>query len=161
MKPYINTIFFSILLLLPLSSVLGQDYTQPQKLAKTTADVTPPQYFEAATQFQGYIHTGTSSTILLQELAGTSYLLIKRGMTPDYFAQEGFKYISEEEVVTNTGLKGILYRMGFTVQETEFERLMLFTGDYHRTFWLIANYPTMVSEQMYPEMKKSLLTLKP
>jgi len=139
----------------------AQEGIEPQMLASTTADITPPEYFEKAEQFYGYIHKGSASTILIQELAGTSYLLIQQGMTPEYFAQEGFTYISEEEVQTSSGLSGILYRMSFTVQETEFERLMFFTGDYHRTFWLVANYPAMVKDQMFGVMKKSLLTLQP
>lgn len=152
---YLFLLFFSCAL------TFGQETQVPNVLPKTTASLTPPEHFEVAKQFNGYIHGGTASTILIQELAGTSYLLLKKGMTPDYFAQEGFTYISEEEVKTSSGLSGILYRMSFTVQNTQFERLMLFAGDYHRTFWIVANYPTMVSEQMLPVMKTSLLTLQP
>jgi len=75
----------------------AQEGIEPQMLASTTADITPPEYFEKAEQFYGYIHKGSASTILIQELAGTSYLLIQQGMTPEYFAREGFTYISEEK----------------------------------------------------------------
>ncbi|MCI4669244.1 MAG: hypothetical protein MRZ79_14005 [Bacteroidia bacterium] len=130
-------------------------------VAKTKASLTPPEHFKVAEQFYGFIHGESSSTILIQELEGTSYLLLKQGMTPEYFASQGFTYISAEDIITTSGLKGILYRMSFTVQETEFERLMLFAGDYHQTFWLVGNYPSMIKEQMFETMKNSLLTLKP
>ena len=154
-----------LLLIICLCGILpylgAQAIDPPKMLPSTQADITPPDHFIPAREFQGYLHPGTSSSILLQEMEGTSFQLIRRGMTPDYFAQEGFRYIGEEEVETVSGMSGVLYRMEFTVQEVQFERLMLFVGDYHRTYWLVGNYPSMIKEQMFEPMKASLLTLKP
>jgi hypothetical protein len=41
----------------------------------------------------------------------------------------------------------------------QFERMMLFTGDYHNTIWLNASYPTMLKKILYPALKQSLLSV--
>lgn len=137
----------------------AQAAAQPSIKENPTVRLTPPDQFEVAAQFDGYIHPGTATTILIQELADTHFQLIRTGLTPEYFASQQLQLLQEEEVTTQSGLGGVLYTVRFTVDEVDFERQMLFAGDYQRTAWIVANYPVLVRQEMAPVIRNSLLSV--
>jgi len=64
-------------------------------------------------------------------------------------------------------MDGKLYLLSFSVTSTDtskkvmqFERMMLFTGDYQRTIWINASYPVLVKKLLYQVIKESLLSVE-
>jgi len=141
--------------------VLAQEQGRvPNLNQQTEISITPPQYFEPSAQFNGYMHPTSAATILIQEISGTYFRTILPGLTAEYFESEGVQLISQEAVTTASGMKGQLYILRFTIQEVDFERLMLFTGDYQNTAWLIANYPLMAKPELEEVIRNSLLSVQ-
>jgi hypothetical protein len=56
------------------------------------------------------------------------------------------------------GMSGVLYLVEFTVKGYDYERLMLFAGDYNNTIWINANYPTSAKSLLYDVLVECLLT---
>lgn len=126
----------------------------------TQVELIPPAHFQFMEEINGFLHIGTSASVQVQEITGTAYVMVTEGLTEDYFQQQGVQKISKEEVVTKHGAKGVIYKVAFEVDDKAFERLMFFTGDYHRTIWINANYPVIIKELMYIVLRESLLTAR-
>jgi len=142
-----------------VSALLGKD-TVYVDAPKTNIQIIPPAHFVLMEQAGGFLHVGTSSSIQVQEITGTSYLMITPGLTKDYLLSQKCNLISEEDVVNKNGQKGKIFTVTFLVDNVEFERLMYFTGDYNNTIWINANYPVAVKEMLNAVLKTSLLTAK-
>lgn len=165
-KPVILIFSFSLFFVLfakaqnaNVSAILGKD-TVYVDAPKTNIQIIPPAHFVLMEQAGGFLHVGTSSSIQVQEITGTSYLMITPGLTKDYFLAQKVTLLSEEDVVNISGQKGKIYTVSFFVDNVEFERLMYFTGDYNNTIWINANYPVAVKEMLNAVLKTSLLTAK-
>jgi hypothetical protein len=118
----------------------------------------PPEHFLVSKEIPGLIHPGTSTTVQVQEIVGTSYVMIQQAMTPEHFASQGVTLISSSPVKMVDGKTGILYLFEFTVNGFLYERLMLFAGDYNNTIWINANYPKSAKDLLQDLLTKSLLT---
>lgn len=129
-----------------------------QLVEGTHIKIQPPEYFMFSEQIPGYIHPGTSSTIQIQEIIGTSWVMIRSAMTNEYFESQGTTLISETEVTMKDGKSGVLYLVEFNVDGFDYERLMLFAGDYNNTIWINANYPKAAKNIIQNILTESLLT---
>jgi len=124
----------------------------------TNVKMQPPEHFLVSKEIPGLIHPGTSTTVQVQEIIGTSYVMIQQAMTPEHFESQGVVLISSESIKMYDGKTGILYLVEFTVSGFAYERLMLFAGDYNNTIWINANYPKSAKELLQNILTKSLLT---
>ncbi|MEI7596138.1 MAG: hypothetical protein WCK02_10355 [Bacteroidota bacterium] len=123
--------------------------------------ITPPQYFsKLPNNAIGFIHNPTASSIQIAEIKNTAYFMVIKGLDSAYFRSQNLDFLNRKDVVTNDGKKGVLYLVKFKVEGVEFERIMIFTGDYNRTIWLNANFPAMGHETLYEVLLSSLLTIK-
>jgi hypothetical protein len=120
----------------------------------------PPKYFRAAEQIHGFVHPMTASTIQIQEVTGTLYTILADEITPEYIREQGFEYVSKVEVKTKNGKGAVCFLVRFEAKGVTFERMMLFTGDYTRTIWASANYPTVAGSLMRNAIMESLLTIE-
>ncbi len=159
------------------SFCFSQNYTQHQKDSILNAYVTipnsdikmvPPAYFKGFLKDGkfGFIHEGAASTISIEEIKGTPFTLIVKGMTKEYLKKQGVTLVAQEEVKTKQNKDATLMLVGFKVKskdgekEVEYERLMLFTGDCNRTIWINANYPAMVRKVLLAALRESLLSVQ-
>ncbi len=120
--------------------------------------IIPPEHFIFAEEIPGYIHPGTSASIQIKEIKGTSWPIIDRAMTPEHFKSQGVNFITREEVELKSGLSGVIYTVSFEAKGVPFERIMLFAGDYNKTIWINANYPVMVKKTVIKPIINSLMS---
>ncbi len=134
------------------------DGVTPTLIPTTNVMITPPEHFLISETIPGLIHPGSSTTVQVKEIIGTSYLMIKQAMTEEHFKSQNVTLISEREVEMDNGMGGVLYLVEFTVKGYKYERLMLFAGDYNNTIWINANYPKSAKSLLHDILVKSLLT---
>lgn len=177
MRNFLRTCLLLILLtnLLPAAS-MGQ-VTQAQKdsllnnwqdIPGTSIRMIPPAYFKPFIKDgkYGFMHEGTGASVAATEVKGTPYVMVVQALTKDYLEKQGMRYISREEVKTKAGKDGVIISVGFTVksvdgkQNVDYERLMLFTGDYSKTVWVQGNYPVLVKKVLYLVIRESLLSVE-
>ncbi len=129
-------------------------------IPNTNIRIQPPEYFKYSDSVPGFLHVGTMSSIQVEEVVGTSYLLISRAMDSAYFASQGMRLISVEPVVMHDGSDGLLFTAEMKLKGFVFERLILMSGDYHFTMWINAGYIKLMSNKLKPIILQSMLTSK-
>jgi hypothetical protein len=138
-----------------------------QDIPGTGIKIIPPAYFKPFYKDgkYGFMHEGAAASISVQEVRNSAYVMVVQGMTKEYIESQGMKYIAREDVKTKQGKDGTIISVGFKVkstdgkQEVDYERLMLFTGDYNKTIWVQANYPVVAKKVLYLVMRESLLSV--
>ncbi len=146
-----------------ISAVGGEfvfDESKMMSIPNTNIRIQPPEYFRFSESVPGFVHVGTMSSIQVEEVVGTSYLLISAAMDSAYFATQGMTLISSEPVIMHDGSEGILYTAEMKLKGFVFERLVLMSGDYHYTIWINAGYIKMLSQKLKPVILQSILTSK-
>ncbi|OFY92249.1 MAG: hypothetical protein A2309_13575, partial [Bacteroidetes bacterium RIFOXYB2_FULL_35_7] len=126
----------------------------------TQIQLKPPAHFVPYEKIHGFMHPGSSSTLQVTEIQGTPYVMYVKGLTEEYFAQQGIKLVNTENITTKNGNKAVIYTLSFTVKGIDYERMMMFTGDYDRTIWVNANYPVMTKFLLESVLKNSLLSVR-
>lgn len=136
------------------------DESKMVAIPSTNIRIQPPEYFQYSDSLPGFLHVGTMSSIQVQEVAGTSYLLISMAMDSAYFASQGMTLISSEPVVMHDGSEGVLFTAEMKLKGFVFERLILMSGDYHFTIWINAGYIKLMRDKLRPIILQSMLTSK-
>ena len=136
------------------------DESKMVAIQNTNIRIQPPEYFQYSDSIPGFVHVGTMSSIQVEEVVGTSYLLISRAMDSAYFATQGMTLISVEPVVMHDGSDGLLFTAEMKLKGFVFERLVLMSGDYHFTMWINAGYIKLMSNKLKPIILQSMLTSK-
>jgi hypothetical protein len=136
------------------------DESKMVAIPNTNIRIQPPEYFKYSDSLPGFLHVGTMSSIQVEEVVGTSYLLISRAMDSAYFATQGMTLISVEPVVMHDGSDGLLFTAEMKLKGFVFERLILMSGDYHFTMWINAGYLKLMSNKLKPIILQSMLTSK-
>ena len=131
-----------------------------RSIPSTNIRIQPPEYFQYSDSLPGFLHVGTMSSIQVQEVVGTSYLLISMAMDSAYFASQGMTLISSEPVVMHDGSEGVLFTAEMKLKGFVFERLILMSGDYHFTIWINAGYIKLMRDKLRPIILQSMLTSK-
>lgn len=136
------------------------DESKMVAIPNTNIRIQPPEYFQYSDSLPGFLHVGTMSSIQVQEVVGTSYLLISMAMDSAYFASQGMTLISSEPVVMHDGSEGVLFTAEMKLKGFVFERLILMSGDYHFTIWINAGYIKLMRDKLRPIILQSMLTSK-
>lgn len=134
------------------------DSSRIKHIPETHVQMAPPEHFIFSSEIPGFIHPGSSTSIQIQEVEGTNYVMIDRVMTEEHFESQDVELISREEVTTNTGYDGVIYTVRFEVKGVKYERMMLFAGDYNNTMWINANYPIVSKKLVYEPVRNSILS---
>ena len=143
-----------------LSEGFVYDESKMVAIPNTNIRIQPPEYFQYSDSLPGFLHVGSMSSIQVQEVVGTSYLLISMAMDSAYFATQGMRLISAEPVVMHDGSDGVLFTAEMKLEGFVFERLILMSGDYHFTIWISAGYIKLMSDKLKPIVLQSMLTSK-
>ncbi|MBN2779184.1 MAG: hypothetical protein JXR36_16245 [Bacteroidales bacterium] len=165
MKFFISVVFLLFTVTAFSQTNLGENALQtnytPGELVQipgTSVTLVPPEHFLVSENIPGLLHPGSSTTVQVQEVIGTSYIMIDQAMTPEHFESQNVTLISKENVKMQNGMSGVLYLVEFTVKGYDYERIMLFAGDYNNTIWINANYPTSAKSLLYDVLVECLLT---
>jgi hypothetical protein len=142
------------------AGALQTNYTPGElvQIPGTSVTLVPPEHFLVSENIPGLLHPGSSTTVQVQEVIGTSYVMIDQAMTPEHFESQNVTFVSKEYVKMQNGMSGVLYLVEFTVKGYDYERLMLFAGDYNNTIWINANYPSSAKSLLYDVLVECLLT---
>ena len=172
---------FSAVIILAVMSLchsgFSQGFSKAQKDSILNAYVTvpnsdirivPPAYFKAFVNDGkfGFMHDGSGASVSIQEIIGTPYPIVAQYMSKEYLETQGVKFITKEDIQTRDKKDAIIYLVSFPVKskdgtkELQYERLMLFTGDYNRTIWISANYPVVARKMLFVALRESLLSVK-
>jgi hypothetical protein len=168
---------FSIVFFCLSYASFSQGLSQSQKDSILNAYVTlpnsdirmvPPAYFKAFINDGkfGFMHEGAASSISIQEIKGTPYPIVVQYMSKEYLETQGVKFIAKDNIQTKQKKDAVIYLVSFTVKskdgnkDLEYERMMLFTGDYNRTIWISANYPVVARKMLFNPLKESLLSVQ-
>jgi len=144
-------------------SVLNAYVTLPNSDIK----MVPPAYFKPFMNDGkfGFMHEGAGASISIQEISGTPYPIVVQYMSKEYLETQDVKFIAKENVQTTQKKDAVIYLVSFTVKskdgskELQYERIMLFTGDYNRTIWISANYPVVARKMLFNPLRISLLSV--
>ena len=131
-------------------------------LPGTHAKIRLPHYFEpfAYEKFAGFIHKGTSTSILANEYPGTVFTTITSQITQSTFTKQGAELLEEFDLKQTDGRPAKVYIMRFKTKTAPVIRIMCFTGDYQTTYNLIANIPEVVSNLIRNVILESFRTLE-
>ena len=121
----------------------------------------PKHYKEFSNEtLSGYMHTGTASSIVADEMNETPYALTTDKITQDNIEGSGALLVSQEESKTYSGSPAKIYYMEFKVKDVDMIRIMFFTGSYDKTVLLQANYPKSFDKLLRNVIKESFRTVK-
>lgn len=134
------------------------DLKKLDSIENTRVALIPPEHFIFDKNIPGYIHPGTSSSIQVKDIEGTSWAVIDQGMTKEHFEKQGVTFVDRKEIELYSGLSGVIYTVSFKAKGAKFERLMMLAGDYNYTIWLNANYPVELKNTIIDPIMSSLLS---
>lgn len=169
-------------LLLPVAVTLAllsfnQSYSQDSiptttvKLGVRTAiygthiSIMPPEKFNYSDKLKGFVHPGSAASVIVTEAENISWIQASQSLTQGALNGQNASLLTQEDVVLDNGTTGRLFTLRIilasndsTRQDIEFERLILFAGDYHYTMILNANYPALLRSVLFPTLKASMLS---
>ena len=131
-------------------------YVTPVASEANVAMLSAPEGFEVAKNFNGYMHAGASSAIIMTMISDVNYIKISEAMTDEYFAANKFTLIHESKIKSENGINGIQYKLAFQIGEQDFIRYMVYSGDLNKTLWLNITYPKMQEELVEAEILKAI-----
>ena len=118
-----------------------------------------PIGFQVADNFTGFIHATAGTTIEVREQPNANYVFSSAAFTSERLAAQGMTLLKKEEVTLDSGKKGLLYKVSFTVEDIPHERYMLFTGTYNTMYICSGTYSKSIAHLIGDVVKNSLLTL--
>jgi hypothetical protein len=122
--------------------------------------INPPKHFRKAdTIFNGFIHVGANSSIMLSK-AHPVLLAVAPFYDSLSFTQQNETLIFKDTLFLNNGKFGFLFVVEFEFRDVPMQRISLITGNKEETFVAVATYPKMVSQLLYPVFIESFKTIK-
>lgn len=159
-KIHYNSILLGVCLLCSSFSYSQDDslrvYITPESSLAELNLLTPPEGFEVSDAFNGYIHYQSSTSIIMTMIENLSYLDMEKGMTEDYFITNQMTFVKSEEVKTDHGYGGLIYKATFTLDNQPFVRYFAYIGNLNNTLWLSITYPTKVEALVESEILKCI-----
>jgi len=131
-------------------------------LPGTHAKLRVPRYFEAFTyeKFSGFLHKGTSTSIIAYEYPGAAFTAITNQMSDSTFSKQGAELIEVLDLKRSDGSPAKAYIVRINTKTAPVIRIMYFTGNYQTTYYLIANIPEVVSNLLRNVILESFKTLE-
>lgn len=132
----------------------------------THVSMTPPDKFTYSPKLKGFVHPGSAASVTVTEAEGISWIQASQALADKNMSGQNTSIVSQEDITLKDGNTGRLFVLRLiipsndsTKQDLEFERLMLFAGDYHRTVILNSNYPALLRSLLYPTLRESMLSV--
>ena len=93
-------------------------------------------------------HKQYAATILINEIYDVGFFQLEAGMNDNYYSANGFEFISKEELQTESGTKGMVYKMRVDQRGIPFIRYVVHAGDITHTLWLHVTYAETFAEKL-------------
>jgi len=171
-----NKIFFTVTLILSVLFLSAQENNldefvenQNEKLVydasklvqapNTNIFIIPPEHFIEDPSINGFVHSGSATTIQIIEVPGVSSSIIEQSMSKDYIEAQNYILLEKINLVTENGSEAIMYLVRFTSNDLEYERAMFFTGQ-ENTIWININYPVSIKKLIFPAIEACLKSVQ-
>ncbi|MFO7879192.1 MAG: hypothetical protein ACQES0_00035 [Bacteroidota bacterium] len=148
---------------LAYSDFVRNDLEKTESSFKNTSiSLRLPKHFKEFSNedINGYMHTGTASSIVGYEMEQTPYALSSDSLTQEQLSGQGVKLVGQEESKTYEGMPAKFYFVEFKTKDVEVIRIMFFTGSYNKTVFLQANYPKGFDSLLRKVIMESFRTVK-
>jgi hypothetical protein len=112
-----------------------------------------------------WIYPGASSGISIQVLASTPFESLSRAVSRESIEKQQMKFLSSEDLITNSGLKGRLFVAGMKVESpsekksVEFTRMIFICGNGQMSTIVTANFPNVTESLLREPLRASLLSI--
>ncbi len=134
----------------------------------TSVTLQPPDKFTYSEKIKGFVHPGSAASMAVAEAEGISWIQACQSLTQASLSGQSVSLITQEDVILKDGvttgrffvMRIIIKSNDSTKQDLEFERLMLFAGDYHHTVWVNSNYPALLKPLLYATLRESMLSVE-
>jgi hypothetical protein len=77
-------------------------------------------------------------------------------MNGDFYNKNQFKYLSSQDIRTQSGFLGKCYKLSFTLEDNNFIRYIAYISDMNNTLWINVTYPKIVESLVEKEILKSI-----
>lgn len=165
----LHIVFVWLLLISVSGSAQQQSLTKPSpfrvSVPGTVMHISIPAGFTALDDGSGYIHPGSASSIMINNIAGSPFEQVVQTMQKGQLENNGNTLIRSESVKTHAGKAAMIYYLTFTTrskdgkQDVPFERIIFLTGDAVHTLWITANYPAAIKKYIESEIMECLLSV--
>ncbi len=148
---------------LPYSDFVRNDLQKTEsKFKHTSISIRLPKHFKEFSNesINGYMHTGTASSIVAFERNDAPFMLTQDSIRPEQLTGDSARLVFQEDLKTYNGAHAKLFIVEFTVDGVEVYRLMFFTGNYDKTVFLQANYPKGFDKLLRKVITESFRTVK-
>ena len=115
-----------------------------------------PNSFEISKNFNGYFSKSTNTAIIISLIKDITYPFLIEGMNDDFYSKNQFKYLSSQDIRTQSGFLGKLYKLSFTLEDNNFIRYIAYISDMDNTLWINVTYPKIVEPLVEKEILKSI-----
>lgn len=126
----------------------------------STDCIKPPEGFMERDGFNGFMHFGTRSSIVIFKLTNRTIIDAEEAMNEAYFESNNITLISKKDFVTNNGEEGLLYKFSYILKGEQQIRYSLYLGDLNSVLWINFNYPLKNERVVEKEAIRSLLTVR-
>ena len=160
---------FPLIVIFFLTISFGELYSQSSNLSNpleieiipySIDCITPPEGFMVREGFNGYMHFGTRSSIVIFKLTNRTIINAEEAMNAEYFEANNITLISKKDITTNYGEDGFLYKFGYNLKGEDQIRYSLYLGDLNSVLWINFNYPLKNERIVEKEAIRSLLTVR-
>jgi hypothetical protein len=135
-------------------------YPEPNQCDADLRLITVPEGFVSATNFNGYIHLNTATSIVMTSVEHVNFLRLCAGMTPEFFSMNGLSLVEENEFTSDYNVSGRFYKAHFVIDKLPHVRYMIFSGDINNTLWLNITYPQMFEPLIGKEVPGIIQSIK-
>ncbi|HOY33035.1 MAG TPA: hypothetical protein PKW80_14240 [Bacteroidales bacterium] len=124
-----------------------------------------PDGFEAVPNQNGFLHKGSASTLMINEISNSPYSFTVSHFKPENLEKDGAKVTEMQEIKTAAGQDALLYTLTLTLPgkdnttKVDFERMVLLTGNNNTTFCVVASYPLIIRDLILEPLKTSMLSV--
>ncbi len=147
--------FISLLLISFLTTANAQYFSynadsSKVKLSGTDFYFRLPDGFVVSPVFSGIIHKATGSSVLITQVDNISYLMYIDYFNDNYFLENNLILVRQDTIDLPTE-RAYVFEATFMLQEQEFTRYYIITGNMNSTVLLILNASDAVAERIYQE----------
>ncbi|HQI70200.1 MAG TPA: hypothetical protein PLT47_05585 [Bacteroidales bacterium] len=158
----------TLLLIVASLGCSSQTNEAPKKFFKATVNnvtLDVPEGFEAVTGQNGFLHKGSASTLMIEEIPNSPYSFSAEHFNATNLEKDGAKLTGSDKIKTSSGHEAILYTLTVPLKSkdntttADFERMVLLTGNETRTICIVVNYPVIIKKLIQEPLKTSMLSI--
>lgn len=147
-----------------IQAQLSHGEGEVKKIPETEFSCYVPKYFEIQTKPPGIIHKTSGTFIVIIAMPDDKKVDLEKSLTKEYFRDQHYTLtsFSEEGKFKSKEFKykHKLYRMKYTIDSYEFERVVAIAQVGSRQYMIVGNFASLVREQVEEEVMKTIKSFR-